>query len=74
MEHQKMINFYDNKIADAVAMSYDGRILQASKNSQQNNSEVVTKRMINKYLKTYIYIYPEERQKNIDNLDIIIIV
>ena len=63
MEQQKMINFYDNKIADAVAMSYEGRILQASKNSQQNNSEVVTKRMIKKYLKTYIYISRRKTKK-----------
>ena len=31
-----------NKIANAVAKSYDGRITKVSKNSQQNNSEAVT--------------------------------
>ena len=31
-----------NKIANAVAKSYDGKIKKVSKNSQQNNSETVT--------------------------------
>ena len=31
-----------NKITDAVPKSYDGRLTKLSKNSQQNNSEIVT--------------------------------
>ena len=30
-----------NKIADALAKSYDGKITKVSKTSQQNNSETV---------------------------------
>ena len=55
----------DNKIANLVAKSYDGRTTKASKNSLQNNSvanehdkEIPKKR----------YVSPEERQEIIDEL------
>ena len=32
MQYQKIINLIDNKIAEAVAESYDGRITKVSKN------------------------------------------
>ena len=64
MEYQK-INLIDNKIADAVAESFDSRITKSFKNLQQNNSETVTN-------ENYKEI-PKERQTIIDNLDINII-
>ena len=48
------------------------------KNSQENNSETVPnkngKKNLKKFLKKDIYIYLEERKKNIDNLDFNIII
>ena len=64
MEYQK-INLIDNKIADAVAESFDSRITKSFKNLRQNNSETVTN-------ENYKEI-PKERQTIIDNLDINII-
>ena len=52
----------DNKIAD--------RIMNVSKNSQQNNSETVTKEHDKKMLKER-YISAEERRKIIDDLRLI---
>ena len=52
----------DNKIAD--------RIMKVSKNSQQNNSETVTKEHDKEILKER-YISAEERQKIIDDLRLI---
>ena len=46
------------------------KITQASKNSQQNNSEKVINKKI-KQIPKERYISPDERQKIIDNLDII---
>ena len=53
-----------NKIANKIAM--------VSKNSQQNNSETVTKKN-DKEIPKERYISPEEKQKIIDNLRSIII-
>ena len=52
----------DNKIAD--------RLMNVSKNSQQNNSETVTKEHDKKMLKER-YISAEERRKIIDDLRLI---
>ena len=49
------------------------KITKVSKNSQQNNSEIVTNRNDKKMTKER-YISPKERQKIIDNLRSIIIV
>ena len=62
-----------NKIADAVAKPYDGKIKRFSKNSQQNNSETVTNEY-NVEVPKERYIFSEERQKIIDNLIFYIIV
>ena len=59
-----------NKIANAVAKSYNSKTTKASNNSQQNNSETVK----NKHDKEIIEercIFPEERQKIIDDLRLI---
>ena len=61
-----------NKLGDAVAKSYDGRITKVSKNSQQNNSETVTNEN-DKEIPRERYISPEEIQKIIDSLIFIII-
>ena len=47
--------------------------MRVSKNSQQNNSETVTNEN-DKEIPKERYISPEERQKIIDNLRLIIIV
>ena len=49
------------------------KIAKVSKNLQQNNLETSTNQNDKKIPKER-YIFPEERQKNIDNLDINIIV
>ena len=64
MEYQEIINLIDNKIAEAVAQSYDDRIKKASKNSQQNNSETNQMRMINKYFKKVIYLQNKDKNNN----------
>ena len=51
-----------NKIADAVAKSYDRRITKILKNSQQNNLEKITNEY-NKEIPKERHISPEERQK-----------
>ena len=38
MEYQKIISLIDNKITDAVAKSYDGRVTKFSRHLQENNS------------------------------------
>ena len=58
-----------NKIANAVAKSYDGRIIKVSKNSQQNNSETVTNEH-DKEIPKEKYISPVESQEIIDKLRI----
>ena len=58
-----------NKIANAVAKSYDGRITKVSKNSQQNNSETVTNEH-DKEIPKEKYISPVESQEIIDKLRI----
>ena len=54
------------KIAEATSDLIGNKITKVLQNSQQNNSETVTKNMIKKYLKKDIST--EERQKIIDNL------
>ena len=49
------------------------KIIKVSKNSQQNNSEIVTSES-DKEISKERYISPEERQKIIDNVGINIIV
>ena len=56
-----------NKIADALAKSYDGRITKVSKKLQQNNSKTVTNEN-DEEIPQERYTYPEERQKIIDEL------
>ena len=73
MEYQKIINLIDNKIIKAVAKLYDGRIRKVSKTLEPNSSEIV-KNENDKEIPKVKYISPEERQKNIDNLDNNIIV
>ena len=51
-----------NKIADAVAKSYDHRITKILKNPQQNNLETITNEY-NKEIPKERHISPEERQK-----------
>ena len=59
-----------NKIANAVAKSYDGRITKVSKTSQQNNSETI-KNKHDKEIPKEIYVSPEKGQKIIDDLRLI---
>ena len=47
-----------NKIADAVAKSYDGQITKVSRNSQQNNSGTVTNKY-DKEIPKKIYTSPD---------------
>ena len=54
------------KIAEATSDLIGNKITKVLQNSQQNNSETVTKNMIKKYVKKDIST--EERQKIIDNL------
>ena len=56
-----------NKIVDALAKSYDGRITKVSKKLQQNNSKTVTNEN-DEEIPQERYTYPEERQKIIDEL------
>ena len=56
-----------NKIANAVAKSYDGRITKVSKHSQQNNSETVTNEH-DKEIPKERYISPKQKQEIIDEL------
>ena len=46
------------------------KITKFSKNSQQNNLETV-KNELDKEITKERYIFPEERQKNVDNLRLI---
>ena len=57
---------------NSIIMEYQ-KITKVSKNSQKNNSEVVTNEN-DKEIPKERYISPEERQKTIDNLRSIIIV
>ena len=51
----------DNKIANAAAKSYDGKITEVSKQPHQNNSEKVTNKHDEEIPKER-YISPEERK------------
>ena len=64
MKNQKIINLINNIIADALAKSYDGRIMKVLQNSQQNNSETVTNEN-NQEIPKERYISPEKRQKKL---------
>ena len=59
-----------NKIANAVAKSYNSKTTKASNNSQQNNSETVKNKHDKEILEEWC-IFPEERQKIIDDLRLI---
>ena len=56
-----------NKIANALAKSYDSKITGDSKSSHRNNSETVTNEH-NKEIPKERYISPKERQEIIDDL------
>ena len=56
-----------NKIAKAIAESYDSKITKILKNSQQNNSESVTNEH-DKEIPKEKYLSSEERQETIDEL------
>ena len=56
-----------NKIAKAIAESYDSKITKILKNSQQNNSESVTNKH-DKEIPKEKYLSSEERQETIDEL------
>ena len=56
-----------NKIAKAIAESYDSKITKLFKNSQQNNSETVTNEH-DKEIPKEKYLSSEERQETIDEL------
>ena len=59
-----------NKIADAVAKLHNGRIMELSRSSPQNNPEAVTNEH-NKEIPKERYISPEERQKIINDLRLV---
>ena len=77
MEYQKTAeatnDLIANKIADAVAKRYDGKITKVLRNSPQNNSEAITNEH-DKEIPKERYMSPEERQKTIDDLTFNIIV
>ena len=54
----------DDKIADVVAKSYDGRIMKFSKNPQQNNSDIITNEN-DKEIPKERYIYNSKRKRKI---------
>ena len=73
MEYQKTVETTSDLI--------DNKITKVLQNSEQNNSETATnkhdkEKLKERYIYIYIYIYisPGERQKNIDNLVLNIIV
>ena len=72
MQYQKIINLIDNKIAEAVAESYDGRITKVSKNWRHDKSEKVTKEN-NKEIPKERNVHPAEKLKILDNFDLNII-
>ena len=72
MQYQKIINLIVNKIAEAVAESYNGRITKVSKNWRHDNSEKVTKENNNEIPKER-NVHPAEKLKILDNFDLNII-
>ena len=56
MKYQKIINLNDNIIADAVAKSYNGRIMKVSRICNKIIQQQLQMRMIKKYLKKDIYL------------------
>ena len=72
MQYQKIINLIVNKIAEAVAESYNGRITKVSKNWRHDNSEKVTKEN-NKEIPKEGNVHPAEKLKILDNFDLNII-
>ena len=56
-----------NKIANAVVKSYDCKIMEVSKDSQQNDSETVTNEH-DKEIRKERFISSEKRQEIIDEL------
>ena len=68
MKYQKIINLIDNIVTDVAAKLYDARITKVSQNSgtvtNENDKEIPKEN----------YIFPEERQKVINNLIFNIIV
>ena len=56
-----------NKIANAVVKSYDCKIMEVSKDSQQNDSETVTNEH-DKEIRKERLISSEKRQEIIDEL------
>ena len=59
-----------NKIADTVTKPYDGKAMEVSKNSQQNNSETVINDN-DKEIPKESYKSPETRQKIINDVKLI---
>ena len=60
-----------NKIADVVAKFCNIKITKVSKYSQSNNLETVTKEH-DKEIPKEKYISPKERQRNFDDLRLIV--
>ena len=73
-QKKKKIQKTPEATSDLVGNKTFNRIKNVSRSSRRNNSETITNehyKEIPKDIYIYIYIYPEERQKTIDNMKIV---
>ena len=57
-----MVILIGNKISNAVANLYDGRITKVSRNSLQNKSEIITNEYDKEYLTKDTYLQKKGRR------------
>ena len=69
--HLKLIQKINSKVGDLIGNKIADKITKVSKNSQQNNKDIVTTEN-DKEIPLKRYISPEKRQKIIDDVRVIL--
>ena len=69
--HLKLVQKINSKAGDLIGNKIADKITKVSKNSQQNNKDIVTTEN-DKEIPLKRYISPEKRQKIIDNVRLIL--
>ena len=69
--HLKLVQKINSKVGDLIGNKIADKITKVSKNSQQNNKDIVTTEN-DKEIPLKRYISPEKRQKIIDDVRVIL--
>ena len=69
--HLKLVQKINSKVDDLIGNKIADKITKVSKNSQQNNKDIVTTEN-DKEIPLKRYISPEKRQKIIDDVRVIL--